>query len=292
MQHPQPTITEFAHPIAEQQYVRDGPPPRAQHKDPRRVLAANIALGWAVTFLAFHIYWYLGGSFVSPGKLPGWPHTVAGWIVEVLADGVWALGLLVPLSISRGWARGRLAKPVATLVWLGCVILTLRGATGLIDDLTRVTGALPNGLSGISTKDATGTTTVTWAMWAIETYFLIGGLVFGALAITGSQAEATRNSEVSMNSRHIATALAAMRRCELSAEASRARLLREAAPHDGAVIAGAGTRRLVRRREGVEQAKTGLAVDVPSSPRSPTAEEAAGVDDERPAVVDRSCADD
>jgi hypothetical protein len=176
MRHPQPTVT------------------RAQHKDPRRVRAANIALGWAVTFLAFHIYWYLGGSFVSPGKLPGWPHTVAGWIFEALTSGVWVLGFLVPLSISRGWARGRLAKPVAILVWLGCIILILRGATGLIDDLTRVTGMLPNGLSGISTKDATGTTTVTWAMWAIETYFLIGGLIFGALAISNRQHPHPRRS--------------------------------------------------------------------------------------------------
>ncbi len=184
MQHPQPSSTEVAHPIAEQQEVRDGAPSRTQYQEPRPVRAANIALGWAVTFLAFHIYWYLGGSFVSPGKLPGWPHTLAGWIVEALTEGIWALGLLVPLSISRGWARGRLAKPEAILVWLGCAILLLRGATGLIDDLCRVTGILPNGLSGISTKDATGTTTVTWPMWTIESYFLIGGLVFGALAIS------------------------------------------------------------------------------------------------------------
>ena len=184
MQHPEPTITEFAQLIAEHQEVRDDGLRRAQRKDPRRVRAANIALGWAVTFLAFHIYWYLGGSFVSPGKLPGWPDTLTGWIFEVLTAGVWVLGLLIPLAISGGWVGGRLAKPVAILVWLGCTILTLRGATGLIDDLTRVTGLLPNGLSGIPTEDATGTTTVTWAMWAIETYFLIGGLVFGALAIS------------------------------------------------------------------------------------------------------------
>jgi hypothetical protein len=187
MPHPQRNVAEFAHPIAHQEDVRtDGSLP-AQLRDPCRVRAANIALAWAVTFLAFHIYWYLGGSFVSPGKLPGWPHTVTGWIFQVLTDGIWALGLLVPLSISRGWAHGRLARPVAILVWLGCTILILRGATGLIDDLTRVTGTLPNGLSGISTQDAAGTTTVTWAMWVIETYFLIGGLIFGALAITNRQ---------------------------------------------------------------------------------------------------------
>lgn len=195
MQHPQPMI-ELPHPIAEREEGRDDAPRRAQDDGPRPIRVANVALGWAVVFLGFHIYWYLGGSFVSPGKLPGGPHTLAGWAFEVLVDGVWALGLLVPLSISRGWARGRLAKPVAILVWLGCAILTLRGAAGLIDDLTRVTGILPNGLSGISTKDATGATSVTWAVWAIETYFLIGGLIFGALAIGHRQhRQASRSSD-------------------------------------------------------------------------------------------------
>jgi hypothetical protein len=175
MQHPQSTVTALARPIAEQ---------RLGDEDSHRVRAANLAFGWVVVFLAFHIYWYLGGSFVSPGTLPGSPHTTAGWIFEVLTDGMWVLGLLVPLAISRSWARGRLARPAAIVAWLGCAVLVLRGASGLIDDLTRVTGMLPNGLSGISTKDASGTTTVTWAMWAIETYFLLGGLVFGALALS------------------------------------------------------------------------------------------------------------
>jgi hypothetical protein len=183
MQHPQCAIADYAHPI-EQQDVRDDASRRAKHEDLRRVRAAHVALGWAVIFLAFHVYWYLGGSFVSPGKLPGWPHTPAGWIFHVVTDAVWALGLLVPLSIARGWVRGRLVKPVAVVVWLGCAILILRGAIGLVDDLTRLTGILPHGLSGISTNDATGTMTVTWAMWAIEAYFLIGGLIFGALAIS------------------------------------------------------------------------------------------------------------
>ena len=60
------------------------------------------------------------------------------------------------LAIARGWARGRLALAAAALVWAGCVLLLLRGGAGVIDDLTRATGLLPNGLTGLSTKDATG----------------------------------------------------------------------------------------------------------------------------------------
>ncbi len=193
MQRTQP-MTELVHPIAEQQGPRNDVPRRAQHDDPRGIRAANVALGWVVVFLGFHIYWYLGGSFVSPGQLPGWPHSLAGWTFAVLVDGVFALGLLVPLAICRGRAGGRLARPVAILVWLGCAILILRGAAGLIDDLTRATGILPNGLTGLSTKDATGTTSVTWAGWAIETYFLTGGIIFGALAISRRQQRQQRHS--------------------------------------------------------------------------------------------------
>ena len=180
-------MTEFAHPIAEQPAASHDARPRMQHDDLRRIRTANVALGWVLVFLSFHIYWYLGGSFVSPGKLPGRPHSLAAWAFTVLVGGAFALGLLVPLAISRGWARRRLAGHVAMLVWAGCAILILRGATGLIDDLTRVSGILPNGLTGLSTKDATGTTSITWAGWAIDTYFLIGGIIFGALAISHRQ---------------------------------------------------------------------------------------------------------
>jgi hypothetical protein len=159
--------------------------PATRQVDLRCIRAAQVALGWAVVFVAFHVYWDLGGSFVSPGNLSGGisEHPVLRGIVDVLYGSMFVLGFLVPLAISRGWARGRLAQPVAILAWSGGAILTLRGATGLIDDLTRVTGVLPNGLSGISTESATGTASGTGSYWAIETYFLIGGLIFTWLAI-------------------------------------------------------------------------------------------------------------
>lgn len=193
MQRPQ-LMTDLAHPVAGHHGTRNDVPRRAVHEDRRRIRAANAALGWVAVFLGFHIYWYFGGSLMSPGKLPGRPHTLAGWAFNALVDGAFVLGLLVPVAISRGWARGRLARPVAILVWLGCAVLILRGAAGLIDDLTRVTGVLPNGLSGLSTKDATGTTSVTWAQWAIETYFLLGGVIFGALGLSRRQQRQPRHN--------------------------------------------------------------------------------------------------
>jgi hypothetical protein len=160
------------------------------HRDGLRcVRAAHVALGWVVVFVGFHIYWYLGGSFGSPGRLPGWPHSLIGWAFSVLVDGAFALGLLVPWAISRGRALGRLAQPIGALAWLGGMVLLLRGGTGLVDDLTRVTGILPNGISRLSTQETTGTTDphVLWSGVAIDAYFLAGGMIFTWLAIRHRQ---------------------------------------------------------------------------------------------------------
>jgi hypothetical protein len=86
-------------------------------------------------------------------------------------------------AIARGWARGRLALAAAAIVWFGCVLLLLRGGAGILDDLTRATGLLPNGITGLSTKETTGTAALGWSGWAIDTYFLAGGIIFGFLAV-------------------------------------------------------------------------------------------------------------
>ncbi|MGB0096654.1 MAG: hypothetical protein WBP81_29455 [Solirubrobacteraceae bacterium] len=42
------------------------------------------------------------------------------------------------------------------IVWLGCAVLVVRGGAGLIDDLTRTVGLLPNGITGLSHKQTMG----------------------------------------------------------------------------------------------------------------------------------------
>ena len=162
--------------------ARTAPDRAAGDRARRATRAAYTALGWVVLFFAFHVYWYLGGSFASPGTLPGRPHSLAAWIFGIVVDVAFPLGAFVCLAIARGWARGRLALPAAALVWFGCVLLLLRGGAGIIDDLTRATGLLPNGLTGLSTKETTGTAALRWSGWAIEAYFLAGGIIFGLLA--------------------------------------------------------------------------------------------------------------
>ncbi|HMG62999.1 MAG TPA: DUF3995 domain-containing protein [Streptosporangiaceae bacterium] len=162
----------------------------------RTTCAAYTALGWVVLFFAFHIYWYLGGSLASPGELPplmpGTHSAAAGsaharvqlvaWIVEVLVDSAWPIGALVCLAIARGWARGRLARATKALAWIGCVVLLLRGGSGILDDVTRATGLLPNGITGLSVKATTGHAHLRWADWTIDAYFLAGGIIFWLLA--------------------------------------------------------------------------------------------------------------
>jgi hypothetical protein len=162
------------------------------------VREAYAALAWVIVFFAFHIYWYVGGSFASPGELPDLiPHSLVGWILEVPVDAAWPLGAWVPLAIARAWPQGRMRRAASIVVWLGCTVLVARGAAGLIDDLTRATGLLPNGLTGLSTEQTTGMAHLTWSGWAIDAYFLAGGLLFGLLAHryrVEHAAEATRDA--------------------------------------------------------------------------------------------------
>jgi hypothetical protein len=168
-------------------------PYRAHRADLRCTRAAHIALSWVVVFIGFHIYWYLGGSFASPGKLPPGPHSLIRWTFEVFVLGAFVLGFLAPLAISRGWADGYLARPVAVLVWLGGVILVLRGVSGVVDDLTRAAG-VRTGIIGLTTMQTTGIAHLTWDWWAIDSYFLMGGLTFTWLAIRQRQHRQSRSS--------------------------------------------------------------------------------------------------
>jgi hypothetical protein len=167
------------------------------HQPGRRTrYVAYVALGWVVLFFSFHVYWYLGGSLASPGELPplapgshsaepGSAHArvqLVAWIVEVPVDSAWPIGVLVCLAIARGWALGRLARVTKALVRVGCVVLVLRGVAGLLDDVTRASGLLPKGITGLSLEDTTGHAHLRWADWTIDAYFLAGGLIFLLLA--------------------------------------------------------------------------------------------------------------
>ncbi len=166
-------------------------PPRATVKDSVRppVRLAYAALAWVVVFATFHLYWYLGGSFGVGGEgyTGGAKLEVVGWLVEVLAVIAFPLGAWVSLAIARGWPRGRMRGAAAIIVWLACAVLVLRGGAGLIDDLTRAVGLLPDGITGLSHKQTMGaayyrSASAIWSGNITDGYFLTGGLTFGAVA--------------------------------------------------------------------------------------------------------------
>lgn len=189
--------------------TRAAPDPVADRHARRITSAAYIALGWVVLFFAFHVYWYLGGSLASPGELPPLtPGTHSGaagsaharvqliaMIVEVPVDAAWPIGAWICLAIARGWPRGRVARVTKALVWVGCVVLLLRGGSGILDDVTRATGLLPRGITGLSLEATTGHANLRWADWTIDAYFLAGGLIFWLLAtLHGKQPSSSRRS--------------------------------------------------------------------------------------------------
>jgi hypothetical protein len=154
---------------------------------------AYAAFAWVVFFFAFHVYCYAGGSLASPGSsvAGGWqglvPHTMLGWITGLLGLLAWPLGAWMCLAIGRGWPQGRIRRAALIVVSLGCTVLVLRGGAGLIDDLTRAVGLLPNGITGFSHKETMGaayyrSASVLWSNNVIDAYFFAGGLLFGVLA--------------------------------------------------------------------------------------------------------------
>jgi hypothetical protein len=169
----------------------------------RTTIAARAALGWVVLFFAFHVYWYCGGHFASPGKLPPLStpnrvegsaglHSVVPWILNAVIELAWPVGALFCLTIARGRVSGRTAWVVQALAWVGCVLLLLRGVSGLVDDATRATGLLPNGITGLSLKETTGDAHLQWSGWVIDGYFLLGGIAFWFLAFRQHPRRRTR----------------------------------------------------------------------------------------------------
>jgi hypothetical protein len=147
--------------------------------------AGTAAFVWVMGFLAWHVVWALTGL---PAPDPGQHHGAARVALLVFTVVVWvmaAVGVLTPLAMMRGW---RWFPPRLQLAacWAGCVLLTLRGGSGVLDDAVRLLGVLPRGLTGLSTAQVYGTPHPSW--WAVtataftDVLFAAGGAVF-ALAV-------------------------------------------------------------------------------------------------------------
>jgi hypothetical protein len=144
---------------------------------------AYTAWAWMVVFAAFHAYWLLGGHFGLAGPIP----EPSLDVFTIAVATMFAAGLVVPLAAARPWGRRLPAWMLVAALWTGSALLTLRGLAGVVDDLVRTTGILPNGLTGLTLEQTLGTASpATSAMWTgrvTDWYFTLGGLLFALAAV-------------------------------------------------------------------------------------------------------------
>jgi hypothetical protein len=144
---------------------------------------AYTAWAWMVVFAAFHVYWLLGGRFGLAGPIP--EPSLDVFTIAVAA--MFAAGLVLSLATAHPWGRRLPARMLIAALWTACAVLTLRGLAGVVDDLVRTAGILPNGLTGLTLEQTLGTATpLTRARWAgriTDWYFTLGGLLFALAAV-------------------------------------------------------------------------------------------------------------
>jgi hypothetical protein len=141
-------------------------------------------------FIAFHVYWALGGQFGFGDAEPALPDassTLTGWTSTVVVYGMFAAGLLVPLALLRPWGRRFSRRLLLALLWAGCAVLAARGVSGLLDDLLRETGLARNGLTGLTYEEALGVANPSaytrWSSIGVDAVFTLGAALFGWAAL-------------------------------------------------------------------------------------------------------------
>lgn len=156
----------------------DPPPSDALRK------AGLIAFAWVVVFIAFHVYWALGGTFGFGDATETQPKidSLAKWIFTFVVYIMFAVGTVVPLALYQEWGKRVPAWMLAWCCWIGTAILLLRGSSGLLDTALRGTGLVRNGLTGLTYKQELGvehpSAYTLWSTSSIDVYFTLGGVLF------------------------------------------------------------------------------------------------------------------
>jgi hypothetical protein len=155
----------------------------------RTAWAGYASFIWVAVFILFHIYWYYGGRFGlgdASASIPPPPTTLSQWIYFYLVIIMFIGGTIVPLTTVQSWGKLIPREFILIACWLGCMVLVLRGLAGFVDELSRVTGLLPTGLTGLTYEQTTGdaqrTAYTTWSSRAIDGYFFVGGILYGYTA--------------------------------------------------------------------------------------------------------------
>ncbi len=126
--------------------------------------SAYAAFAWSVAFAVPHVYWAAGGTAgLEGGAIDGALATIN--YAAIVLSGIAAA---LALALAGRWGRS-LPRPVlATGAWGACVVLSLRGIAGLIQDLVVLLGESEDEVSTL--------------ILVFEPLFLVGGILFGLAA--------------------------------------------------------------------------------------------------------------
>ena len=147
-------------------------------------------MSWAVLFTAMHGYWFLGGRYGlgdSPSSLPAAPHDAVSWVSTVFVAALFPIGIALPAILLQDRAHGAVRRALVLLLWAGCVLLLLRGLSGLLDDLVRDIGLSNRGITGLSNEELLGRAHPSgYTMFSVATVdacFALGGVLYGWAAL-------------------------------------------------------------------------------------------------------------
>jgi hypothetical protein len=151
-------------------------------------VAAYSAFVWMVVFDAFHVYWEFGGRFGFGDQSDPLPRgdTVGQRAFGVVVLVLFVLGTALPLATALEWGRRIPGWVLVTMAWVAAGLLTVRALLAFIDDAMRSLFGSATGMSGLTYQQLLGTADPSaytlWSARAIDVYFLIGGVLYGATA--------------------------------------------------------------------------------------------------------------
>ena len=134
---------------------------------------------WALVFAALHVAWALGW-YVGLDQEPARQAFQRRWFLmyDLVAAGLCVVAFAVALALAQQWGQRIPYSLVSKLAWGGTVLLALRGAAGVAQDVYRAT-------FGGNMRAAS----VLWDLW-----FCLGAMLFGISVWKFSRARKMRGS--------------------------------------------------------------------------------------------------
>lgn len=137
---------------------------RRPDRGPAGRWTADAAFAWSLLFIVPHVYWAVGGTAGLEGeRIDG-----ALRAINYAAIALSVVAAALALALGRRWGRSLPRRALLIGAWCACVVLSLRGGAGLIQDLVFV-------------LDGSGGDVSTLFL-VFEPLFLVGGILFGLAA--------------------------------------------------------------------------------------------------------------